>query len=330
MKAIRRVAAVILVFAAGATGRAEVPGARTPDDATFRTRTDVVALNVTVTNRQDKHVPGLQAEQFVVTEDGVRQPVEFFATGSVPLDLAILIDASASMKGKMALARDAAAGLVRSLRAGDRASLVEFRDAVRIRQPLTSDTHAVETALAQIEPRGSTSMYDALYIALKELARAEHAPQEVRRQAIVLLSDGDDTASLTSYEDVSELARRAGILIYSASVRSPAEVAREKLANDGRTFDGEGEYCLKALAQDTGGRAFFPKGPAELKGIYERIAEELASQYALGYVPTNERRDGAWRRVSVQVLAGDARPRTRTGYFAVGDRSSAASGTAHR
>jgi len=320
----------MLVFAAGATGRAEVPGAGTADDAMFRTRTDVVALNVTVTNKQDKHVPGLQADQFVVTEDGVRQPVEFFAPGTVPLDLAILIDASASMKGKMALARDAAAGLVRSLRAGDRASLVEFRDAVRIRQPLTSDTHAVETALAQIAPRGSTSMYDALYIALKELARAEHAPQEVRRQAIVLLSDGDDTASLTSYEDVSELARRAGILIYSASVRSAAEVARENLANGGRTFDGEGEYCLKALAQDTGGRAFFPKGPAELKGIYERIAEELASQYALGYVPTNERRDGAWRRVSVQVLAGDARPRTRTGYFAVGDRSSAASGTAHR
>src|SRR5215218_2553541 len=111
VKAVRRVAAVVLVFAAGVTGRAEVPGARTPDDATFRTRTDVVALNVTVTNRQDKHVPGLQAEQFVVTEDGVRQPVEFFATGSVPLDLAILIDASASMKGKMALARHAAAGL---------------------------------------------------------------------------------------------------------------------------------------------------------------------------------------------------------------------------
>jgi Ca-activated chloride channel homolog len=323
VKAIRRVAAVVLVFAASATGRAEVPGA-TPDNATFHTRTDLVALNVTVTNRQDKHVAGLQADQFVVTEDGVRQPVEFFAAGSVPLDLSILIDASASMKGKMALARDAAAGLVRSLRSGDRASLVEFRDAVRIRQPLTSDTHAVETALAQIEPRGSTSMYDALYIALKELTRAERAPREVRRQAIVLLSDGDDTASLSSYEDVSELARRAGILIYSASVRSPGEVAREKLANGGRTFDGQGDYCLKALAQDTGGRAFFPKAPAELKGVYERIAEELGSQYALGYVPTNERRDGAWRRVAVQVLAGDARPRTRTGYFALGDASSAA------
>jgi len=149
---------------------------------------------------------------------------------------------------------------------------------------------------------------------LKELARAERGPQEVRRQAIVLLSDGDDTASLISSDDVSEMARRAGILVYSVSLRSPGELAREKLANGGRAFDSEGDYSLKALAQDTGGRAFFPKAAAELKGIYDRIAEELGNQYALGYVPTNARRDGAYRHVAVQVLAGDARPRTRTGY----------------
>jgi len=160
VKGSPRLAAVLLVFAASTIGRAEVPGSGTTSDATFRTRTDLVALNVTVTNKEDKHVAGLRADQFVVLEDGVRQLVEFFASGTVPLDVSILIDASGSMQGKMALARDAAAGLVRSLRAGDRASLVEFRDAVRIRQPLTSDTHAVEAALAQIEPRGSTSMYD--------------------------------------------------------------------------------------------------------------------------------------------------------------------------
>ena len=79
---------------------------------------------------------------------------------------------------------------------------------------------------------------------------------------------------------------------------------------------GEADYGIKALAQDTGGRAFFPSKPVELKGIYDGIAEELGHQYALGYVPTDARRDGAWRRVAVQVLAGDARPRTRAGYFA--------------
>ena len=88
--------------------------------------------------------------------------------------------------------------------------MIEFRDAVRVRQALTTDTSDVEAALGQIVPRGSTAVYDALYIALKDLATAAREPQQVRRQAIALLSDGADTASLSSYEDVSQLARRSG------------------------------------------------------------------------------------------------------------------------
>lgn len=106
MRAVRTVAAALLILVASANGRAESPASasRASDDEVFRTRTDLVALNVTVTNRHDKYVTDLQADQFVVIEDGVRQPVEFFSNSSVPLDLAILIDASASMQGKMALA----------------------------------------------------------------------------------------------------------------------------------------------------------------------------------------------------------------------------------
>jgi VWFA-related protein len=104
------------------------------DNATFKAGIDLVALSVTVTNRAEKHVIGLRADDFVVLEDGVRQSVSFFSATSVPLDLAILLDASASMHGKMTLARDAAVALAKSLRSGDRASVVEFRDAVRVRQ----------------------------------------------------------------------------------------------------------------------------------------------------------------------------------------------------
>jgi Ca-activated chloride channel homolog len=319
VRGVHRVTAAILILAASAAGRAEstASGAAASDDAVFRARTDLVALNVTVTNRSEQYVTGLQADQFVVIEDGVRQPVEFFSNSSVPLDLAILIDASASMQGKMALAQTAAAGLSRSLRPGDRASVVEFRDAVRIRQSLTSDGAAVEHAIGEIVPSGSTSLYDALYIALKELTAADRDPQQVRRQAIVLLSDGDDTASLSSYEDVSELARRGGVVVYTVSLKSPADLAMAKVTGAIRAFDGQAEFAMKRLAQDTGGRAFFPKAPNELKPIYDGIAEELGNQYALGYVPINARRDGGWRRVAVQVLAADARPRTRSGYFAV-------------
>ena len=149
----------------------------------------------------------------------------------------------------------------------------------------------------------------------------------MRRRAIVLLSDGDDTASLSSYEDVSELARRVGVVVYTVSLRSPADQARDRLAGGGRRFAGAVD-SMKALAWDTGGRAFFPKAPGELKAIYDGIAEELGHQYALGYVPTNARHDGAWRRVAVQVIAADARPRTRTGYFALADSRPPADGGA--
>jgi Ca-activated chloride channel family protein len=317
VKRIDGLTAIFLLVVASTTAGAEGPpsGSHPSDDATFRTRTDLVALNVTVTNRADKHITGLQPDQFVIVENGVRQPLTFFSADSVPLDLAILIDGSASMHGKMELARQAAAGLARSLRSGDRASVIEFRDAVRVRQALTTDTSAVEAAIGEIVARGSTAVYDALYIALKELVTASRDSQQVRRHAIVLLSDGADTASLSSYDDVSELARRGGVVVYAVSLKSQADVALDKLSGAGRRFQ-EADFGMKALAQDTGGRAFFPKKPAELKGIYDGIAEELGHQYALGYVPTDARRDGAWRRVAVQVLTGGARPRTRAGYFA--------------
>jgi VWFA-related protein len=150
----------------------------------------------------------------------------------------------------------------------------------------------------------------------------------VRRRAIVLLSDGADTASLSSYDDVSELARRGGVVVYTVSLKSHAEIMLDKGPNGEREFQGQAEFAMKALAEVTGGRAFFPKKPAELKGIYDGIGDELGHQYALGYVPTNTHRDGAWRRVAVQVLAGDARPRTRTGYFAVTEPQQRVDGTA--
>ena len=316
MKSTVGLVALLFLVAPAAIRAGSAIESAAADKATFKTGIDLVALSVTVTNRAEKHVLGLRADDFVVLEDGVRQSVSFFSATNVPLDLAILLDASASMHGKMSLARDAAVALAKSLRPGDRASVVEFRDAVRVRQPLTPDIGAVEATLGEIVPGGSTSMYDALYIALKELAGAVRGPEAVRRQAIVLLSDGADTASLISAEDVLDLARRKGVAVYAISLRAPAEIAREKLANGGRRFFGEGDYGLKRIAQDTGGRAFFPQEPDELRAIFGSVAEELGHQYAIGYVPSNDRRDGTWRRVAVQVLSGDAQPRTRTGYFA--------------
>jgi Ca-activated chloride channel family protein len=284
--------------------------------ATFTTGIDLVALSVTVTDAREKYVGGLQRDDFVVLENGVRQPVSFFAAADVPIDLVLLIDGSASMHDKVALVREAAGGLARSLGAGDRGAVVEFRDAVRVTQPLTGDLAALDKALGRVTPSGGTALYNALYIALRVFTPLHGAGAELRRRAIVVLSDGDDTSSLIGFDEVLDVARRSGVTIYTISVTSPAALARE-LALGGRRGPSGGGYALRTLARDTGGRAFFPLEASELKDIYGSIAEELGHQYAIGYVPSNGARDGEWRQVLVRVTdRPGVRPRTRTGYFA--------------
>lgn len=307
-----------LMAAPAAAGRqeSEAPAERRgPGQPDFRTGVDLVSLTVTVTDRERRFVQGLRAGDFVVLEDGVPQPVTFFGVESVPLDLALLVDSSSSMRDELEIVRDAAAGLLRLLRAGDRASLVEFRQGVRVAEALTHDLGKVSTALQGIRPGGATSLYNALYITLKEFQRRSIEDGDIRRRAIVVLSDGEDTTSMLSFEDVLEQAKRSGVAIYTISLRASAGLPPDILENQRSTM--EADYAMRALAYDTGGRAFFPKASRELKAIYGDVGQELAAQYALGYMPSNAMRDGTWRRVAVRVTTRpDVRPRTRSGYYA--------------
>ena len=141
---------------------------------------------------------------------------------------------------------------------------------------------------------GSTALHNAVYIALKELAKIKAKnPDEIRRQAIVVLSDGEDTSSLVTFEEVLELAKRSETAIYTIGLQP-----RETSALKGFR---EAEFVLRQLAQETGGRAFFAKQIDELKDVYGQIADELSSQYSMGYASKNPRRDGAFRRIVVQV-----------------------------
>ena len=153
-------------------------------------------------------------------------------------------------------------------------------------------------------------MYNAVYIALKDLKKVIGASNvdEIRRQAVVLLSDGEDTSSLLPFEEVLDLAKRSETAIYAIGLRSPEGGAA------GRGFK-EAEFVLKQLAQETGGRAFFPNQIAELAGVYDQISAELSSQYTLGYTSKNLKRDGAWRRVLVRVTRPNLVARTKQGYF---------------
>jgi Ca-activated chloride channel family protein len=185
--------------------------------------------------------------------------------------------------------------------------VVAFNSQVDIVQPMTNDIPALEQAIRGTSVNGSTSLYNAIYVSLKGLkkARAQSA-EEIRRQALVVLSDGDDTSSMMPYEEVLDLAKRSETAIYAIGLRQ----------NDvGRPRFKEAEFVLRQLSQETGGRAFFINSVAELPKIYQHISEELASQYSLAYTSKNRMRNGAWRRIDVRVKHPGATARTRRGYF---------------
>jgi Ca-activated chloride channel homolog len=276
---------------------------------TFRAGVEVVSLTVTVTDSANRHVTGLERDLFEVYEDGVLQELSFFHRTAMPIALSVLIDTSASMEGQMTTAQQAAIGFVRRLGPQDFAQIIDFDSRVEILQPFTGEIDALEGAIRRTTAGGSTALYNALYIALKELQRIRvKSADEIRRQAIVLLSDGEDTSSLVGFDDVLDLAKRSETVIYTLGLRG----------RDWRTSRGfkEAEFVLRQLAQETGGRAFLVNQVTDLARMYDQISDELASQYTLGYAPKNPRRDGQWRRVQVRVNQPNTIARTKLGYYA--------------
>jgi Ca-activated chloride channel family protein len=288
----------------GARAQAQQP----PQSPAFRASIDLVSLTVTV-SEASRYVTGLSAEDFQVYEDGVLQEVSYFSRDNLPIALALLIDTSASMETRLPTAREAAIGFARRLRSQDLAEVVDFDSRVVILQTFTNDLAELDQAIRKTSAGGSTAMYNAVYIALKDLNRIVATEvSEIRRQAIVLLSDGEDTSSLLPFEEVLDLAKRSETAIYAVGLRA------EDTAQS-RGFK-EAEFVLRQLAQETGGRVFFPETVAELPAIYTQIADELSSQYTLGYTSRNPRRDGAWRRVVVRVNRPGVAARSKQGYFA--------------
>jgi Ca-activated chloride channel homolog len=275
----------------------------------FRANVDVVSLNVTVMDPQNRYLTDLSQGDFVVYEDGTKQDLLFFNQSSLPIALSLLIDTSASMESRLQIAQDAAIGFARRLRPQDLAQVVDFDSRVEITQDFTNNIADLERAIRATTAGGSTSLHNAIYISLKELAKIRAKSQDdVRRRAIVLLSDGEDTSSLVTYEEVLDLAKRSETALYTIGLQ-PKDAPASKGFR-------EAEFVLRQLAQETGGRAFFIQRVEELKDVYGQISDELSSQYTLGYASKNGRRDGAWRRVVVQVARAGAVARTKRGYYA--------------
>ena len=281
------------------------PARRMPS---FRAGVDIVSLTVTVTDQEGRYLTDLRQEEFAVFEEGVRQQVEFFNRTNLPLALSLLLDTSASMEDKLGTAQEAAVGFARRLRPEDLGELIDFDSRVQVAQGFTGDASRLEQAIRSTTAGGSTALYNAVYISLKELGKVRASSEtDLRRQAIVVLSDGEDTSSLVTYDEVLDLAKRSETAVYAIGLQS-----RTGLASRGAR---EAEYMLRDLARQTGGRAFFPGRVEDLATVYGQIWEELASQYLLGYVSKNQRRDGAWRRTTVRVERPGAQTRAKLGYY---------------
>ena len=272
----------------------------------IRSGVELVSLNVTVTDGT-KYVTDLNEPDFDVFEDGVKQDLTFFSRMQQPIALAVLLDTSNSMEARLPMAQEAAVGFAKRLRPIDTMEVVAFNSQVDVVQPMTNDIASLETAIRGTTVNGSTSLYNAVYVSLKGLKRARaQSAEDIRRQALVVLSDGDDTSSMMPYEEVLDLAKRSETAIYAIGLRQ-TEIGRPRFK--------EAEFVLRQLSQETGGRPYFINSVVELPKIYQQISEELASQYSLAYTSKNRLRTGAWRRIDVRIARDGLTARTRRGYF---------------
>ena len=279
-----------------------------PQRPAFRAGVDIVSLNVTVQDAAGHYVTELEQGDFSIFEDGSKQEITFFNRRQQPIALSMLLDSSASMEDKLEDLQVAAKSFVKRLKPNDIAQVIDFDSRVEIRQTFTGNQAELEGGIGKTAAGGSTSLHNAIYIALKELRKVRAVNEEdVRRQALVVFSDGEDTSSLISFDEVLDLAKRSETAIYTIALRG--------VDTQTKGFR-EAEFVMRQLAQETGGRSFFPSRIDELSAVYAQIADELASQYTIGYTSKNARRDGAFRRIVVQTSKQGLTPRTKKGYFA--------------
>jgi len=275
----------------------------------FRAGVDIVSLNVTVTDSAGRYVTDLSEADFQVFESGAKQALTVFNRRENPIALSLLLDSSASMEYKLPTLQAAASNFVQRLKPHDIAEVVDFDGGVTVRQAFTSNHAELERGIQQMSAGGSTALHNAIYTALKGLKKLQvpSSDEETRRQALIVFSDGQDTSSLVTFEDVLDLAKRSETAIYTIGLRDPHDQARGF---------SSAEFVLRQLALETGGRSFFPSNISDLSTVYGQIADELSNQYSIGYVSSNQKRDGAWRPIVVQVTRQNLTTRTKKGYFA--------------
>jgi Ca-activated chloride channel homolog len=279
----------------------------------IKIRTEMVQLDVKVTDESGHTVPGLTKDDFVVYEDKVSQNIESVSGDEAPVSMGLVIDTSSSMRPKLYTVAEATRGLIRQMRQDDEAFLVQFKTEAELVKEFTSDRRALEDALRNLYPSGGTALLDAI------IATADHAYEKGhrRRKALVVITDGLEKNSSVKEKEVMEAMKADEVQVYLIGFIDKDETFK-LFGSPAR----KAKNLLTRLAEDSGGRAFFPTDVKETPAIAAQIDKDLRAQYVISYYPNNEKRDGSFRTVRVALSPGDNRKlilRTRQGYYARDD-----------
>lgn len=274
------------------------------DDDVIRVNTDLVVLNVTVTNKAGQYVPGLQLSDFTVFDDGKQvsmQMISGFSVHESPYASVVLLDTSGSMESRLTLARSAAIRFLDRLREEDVAAVYRFDSKVEQVQEFSS-ARDLAPLVYGVKATGMTTLNDAIVEAAKALAARTE-----KRKAIIVLSDGLDTSSKASSDKAIESALAVGASIYAVDMS----------ASEGRSSGNiQSAAALKGFAEKSGGRFVATPGGPALRDAFANIADELGHQYTIAFRPLNQTRDGKWHKLEVKLSRPELVVRTRKAYRA--------------
>jgi Ca-activated chloride channel family protein len=279
-----------------------------------------VRLPITVVDDKTKRfVVDLKQSDFEILEDKVPQPiVSFVPLSDLPLDIAVLMDTSNSVKPKLKFEKEAAVSFLETMLTSrkDRALFATFDSQVELHQDFTNRLDQLSTAIFKVKAQGETRMYDAIY----QVCEEKMAASTQRRRAMVIITDGEDTVSERALKDAIDIAQRTETVIFVISTKAGGFFGVER-----GTVDRKEDKEVKRLAEDTGGRAFFTAEVIELEKSFTAIARELRSQYLVAYDPSNDNFDSKFRQIEVKLPGKkDLRIRTKKGYTAVPPRTTSA------
>jgi len=329
-----------MIIAAAAVGLALVPlteraqqqPAASPPQApqqsqTIRREVNLVDVLFTVLNRRNKLVPDLDKGDFKILDDGNPQDIRYFSRQTdLPLRIGMLLDTSNSIRDRIKFEQDAAVNFLYSVirRGKDQAFVMTFDDEPQILQTFTGDTGSLRDQIVATRAGGGTAVYDAIYDAcVKELSHPPRPPgdqPDVVRRVMILISDGEDNLSDHTRTEAIEMAQRTSVVIYTISTSTEwiqLSQTDPLKAADRKMHLTDGDKILADLAEETGGRAFFPYHVDDLDQSFQDIGDELRNQYSITYNPTNFVPNGKYHRIKVEVLNHNGyEVRARRGYYA--------------